>query len=160
MDIFINKEVFSPESFSKKNEEILIGEDVYKLVRKSDHELIVSKNGKNLSVYYCYNSKNSQYLISLGGNVYSVKLGEGSHSELSAASSNVIISPMPGKIFKVLKNIGDKVSKGETVLILEAMKMEHSLKASLDGTIKTLKGSVGDQVSADQLLVELEESKT
>ncbi len=157
MDIFINKEVFTPVDFIKSKDQVILGKTVYKLVKRKDNEIIISKNGKNLNAYYSFNHKTQEYSISLSGRVYKVKLGQGGHGELSTQSSNVIISPMPGKIFKVLKTVGQDVKKGETVLILEAMKMEHSLKAKTDGKIKTLKGRVGDQVSADQLLVEIEE---
>ncbi len=45
-----------------------------------------------------------------------------------------MLAPMPGMIVKYLKNVGDAVSKGETVLILEAMKMENALNAPCDGS--------------------------
>jgi len=159
MDLFINKCLFHPEKFNKKNDEITIGENLYKLIDRSEHRLIFAKNGKNLIAYYSFNALSDEYLISLEGRTYRVKLGRSGHVESSASSSNVIISPMPGKIFKVLKKVGDSVTVGETVLILDAMKMEHSLKANVDGVIKTLKGKIGDQVSADQLLVEIQEKQ-
>lgn len=48
------------------------------------------------------------------------------------------LSPMPGKIFKILKKSGEIVCKGETILIMEAMKMEHAVKAGEDGVIEEL----------------------
>lgn len=66
------------------------------------------------------------------------------------------LSPMPGKITKVFKLKGDKVTKGETLLVLEAMKMEHSITAHADGVVKELLYNEGDLVSAKQKLVELE----
>lgn len=66
-----------------------------------------------------------------------------------------IRAPMPGKIKKVLKAPGDKVTSGETVLVMEAMKMEFELKAPADGEVKTVSCRSEDQVELDQLLAQL-----
>jgi biotin carboxyl carrier protein len=63
---------------------------------------------------------------------------------------------MPGKIFKIIKNSGDVVIKGETVLIVEAMKMEHSIKATRDGIISQIFYSEGDQVQGGVALCEID----
>jgi oxaloacetate decarboxylase alpha subunit/pyruvate carboxylase subunit B len=55
-------------------------------------------------------------------------------------------------IVKYLKQVGDAVSKGETVVILEAMKMENALTAPVDGTIKAIGYSSGDSVAKDAVL--------
>ncbi len=75
----------------------------------------------------------------------------------SAASEGSSKSPMPGKILKVLCNEGEAVKKGDPLIIMEAMKMEHTLKASKDGTIKAVKYSEGDLVEGQVELVELED---
>ena len=59
---------------------------------------------------------------------------------------------MPGMIVRYQKQVGDAVSKGETVVILEAMKMENALTAPADGTIKVINFSSGDSVSKDAVL--------
>ena len=51
------------------------------------------------------------------------------------ATVQAIKSPMPGLVLKILKKAGDKITKGETVMILEAMKMENEIKTNIDGTI-------------------------
>jgi acyl-CoA carboxylase subunit alpha len=63
-----------------------------------------------------------------------------------------LIAPMPGKVVKVLVSAGDAVEAGATLLVLEAMKMEHAVKAPEAGTVTTLAVVAGDQVDADQLL--------
>lgn len=67
------------------------------------------------------------------------------------------VSPMPGKILKVLVNPGDSVKKGDPLIIMEAMKMEHTLKASKDGKVKDVKFGEGDLVEGQVELVELED---
>lgn len=66
-----------------------------------------------------------------------------------------MMSPMPGKIFKVLKAVGDSVHKGETILIMEAMKMEHPVKATSDGIIDNIFYAEGAQVDGGVELVTL-----
>jgi acetyl/propionyl-CoA carboxylase alpha subunit len=66
------------------------------------------------------------------------------------------LSPMPGKILKVLITEGSLVKKGDPLVIMEAMKMEHTLKASKDGVVISIKCSEGDLVEGQVELVELE----
>jgi pyruvate carboxylase subunit B len=62
-------------------------------------------------------------------------------------AGTLMLAPMPGMIVKYLKNVGDAVSKGETVLILEAMKMENALNAPCDGVVKVVQFKSGDTVA-------------
>lgn len=65
-------------------------------------------------------------------------------------------SPMPGKIFKVLKGEGEEVKLGDPVIILEAMKMEHTIKAQQDGVVKKIHFEEGAQVQGGVELCEIE----
>ena len=67
-----------------------------------------------------------------------------------------IEAPMPGKVTAVEVSQGDKVAKGQRLLTLEAMKMEHALTAPFDGTVAELLASPGAQVTEGQLLVKIE----
>jgi acetyl/propionyl-CoA carboxylase alpha subunit len=73
----------------------------------------------------------------------------------SAADGSV--APMPGKILRVLVSAGDSVETGSTLVIMEAMKMEHAIKASHAGKVAEVRVRVGDQVEGGQLLVVLGE---
>ena len=73
-----------------------------------------------------------------------------------AASDGAILSPMPGKIVSVAVASGQTVSKGQTLLTLEAMKMEHALAAPFDGVVAELAATAGGQVSEGVVLVRLE----
>jgi biotin carboxyl carrier protein len=70
--------------------------------------------------------------------------------------SNTITAPMPGKVVKVLVNEGDTVTKGQTVIILSAMKMESEYKSAVDGTIAKINVKEGDTVEGNQILIEIE----
>lgn len=69
-------------------------------------------------------------------------------------SSTPVKAPLPGKILQVKVNIGDKVKKGDVLLIMEAMKMENEVMASKDGVIETIKVNVGDNVLEGDVLME------
>jgi acetyl/propionyl-CoA carboxylase alpha subunit len=66
-------------------------------------------------------------------------------------------APMPGKVIKISVDEGDSVDEGQVLLVLEAMKMEHSLRAPHPGTVREVRVSPGDQVNAGQVLVLLDQ---
>ncbi len=72
-----------------------------------------------------------------------------------AGGANVIRAPMAGRIIKVAAEPGQTVTKNQVLIILEAMKMEHELKAAADGIIETVTAKPGDQVAIRQTLVTL-----
>jgi 3-methylcrotonyl-CoA carboxylase alpha subunit len=72
------------------------------------------------------------------------------------ASSGTILSPMPGRIIAVEVTQGQSVTKGQKLLTLEAMKMEHSLVAPFDGVVAELNAEVGAQMQVDAVLVRIE----
>jgi 3-methylcrotonyl-CoA carboxylase alpha subunit len=74
----------------------------------------------------------------------------------SAASDGALISPMPGRIIAVDARQGDGVKKGQKLVTLEAMKMEHSLTAPFDGIVAELNAAEGAQVTEGTLLVRIE----
>ena len=72
------------------------------------------------------------------------------------ASSGTILAPMPGKIIAVDVRKGDTVTKGQKLLTLEAMKMEHTLTAPFDGVVAELNAVAGAQVQVEALLARIE----
>lgn len=67
-------------------------------------------------------------------------------------------SPMPGVVTRVMVAAGDEVTKGQPLLVLEAMKMEHLVRAPRDGRIRSIAASVGQMVSGGVPLVEMDEA--
>ena len=74
------------------------------------------------------------------------------------SSEGSLTAPMPGVVTLLSADIGAKVKAGEPLLVMEAMKMEHAIKAPFDGTIIGYKFAPGDQVKDGDLLVEFEEA--
>ena len=76
-------------------------------------------------------------------------------SGASSITPGEVTSPMPGKIMKLHVSLGDIVSKGDVVVLMEAMKMEYSLEADISGKIEEVSISTGDQVSLGQVLIKI-----
>ena len=70
-----------------------------------------------------------------------------------------ILAPMPGKVTKVFISELQTVNKGDSLLVMEAMKMEYTLKADISGTVEKIFSKVSDQVTLGYLLVQLKEHK-
>ncbi|MBK5414457.1 acetyl/propionyl/methylcrotonyl-CoA carboxylase subunit alpha [Pseudomonas sp. TH31] len=77
-------------------------------------------------------------------------------SSQASVSTGTLKAPMDGAIVDVLVSEGSTVSKGQLLVVLEAMKMEHPLKSGIDGVLKRLQVRVGDQVKNRQILLEVE----
>jgi len=84
------------------------------------------------------------------------KMKDASQSHLAGGGAGVIESPMPGKVLKFLVAEGDAVTEGQGVVVVEAMKMENELKASIDGVVTSLKVGEGDTVDAGAILATIE----
>jgi biotin carboxyl carrier protein len=69
-----------------------------------------------------------------------------------------LTAPMPGTIINYEKQVGDKVREGDTVVILEAMKMENALPAPASGVIKTINFKSGDSVARGDILCIIEKN--
>lgn len=129
-----------------------------RLLAALDGSLTLLVNDKPLRAHLARDGQRT--LVSIEGRVY-----EFSHAPEKKAKFNTrdagrldpeIRSPMPGKILQVLVQAGAQVEAGQTLVLLEAMKMENALKAEGVGHVKKVHISPGDLVELGQLLVELE----
>ncbi len=105
-----------------------------------------------------------RYTIQIGSNVYQIEID----TELDAlirsmgyklsseSAANEVKAPMPGILLEIKVAAGDSVKKGDTLLILEAMKMENAILSPKDGVIKSVFSTAGDTVDKNKLLIELE----
>ena len=77
----------------------------------------------------------------------------------AAEGAGSLHAPMPGLVTSVAVGPGDRVTKGQTLLTLEAMKMEQPIKSPLDGVVVDLPVVAGQQVGADALLIRVEKDE-
>ena len=80
---------------------------------------------------------------------------EAAPATTSTTGGTTITSPMPGSILDVKVNVGDKVKFGQTLAILEAMKMENDIPATVDGEVAEIRVKKGDVVETDSVLIVL-----
>jgi acetyl/propionyl-CoA carboxylase alpha subunit len=96
--------------------------------------------------------------VHVDGKTFAIEgVGQSRKSRKTSEGSdqNKVSAPMPGKVTKVLIQEGQKVEKGQAVVVMEAMKMEYTLKAEIAGPIAKVAAKVGSQVSLGDLLVEI-----
>ena len=156
------------------------GREVEVLVLKAGSDGVEVKWGSDTQRYSVYSKENNRITLGYKGEVLSAYFYQVDQkgtlqvfihdfevkvralpkvsvkSGVAAFGEGALQSPMPGKIFKIIQTKGKTVSKGQPVLILEAMKMEHTIKANKDGVIKELFFKEGDQVQGGVLLCEIE----
>lgn len=83
--------------------------------------------------------------------------GGGEHQQ--SQDPLVARAPMPGIIEKILIGVGDKVTKGQSLIVMSAMKMEYTIRAAVDGSVAEIRNNVGDFVSKESILVKLAEQQ-
>ncbi|MEP3247606.1 MAG: acetyl-CoA carboxylase biotin carboxylase subunit [Sneathiella sp.] len=118
------------------------------------------------SVSYAINGhrQKARYVFSSGSLYLSVGAYQFESAEITLAPAGAdagagdgrILAPMNGRVINIMVETGASVSRGQTVAILEAMKMEHEITAKIDGTVKQLGVKADDQVATRALLVEIE----
>ncbi len=88
---------------------------------------------------------------------YSFKfLNTKDNNSTESNGKNIIKAPMSAKVLKINKNVGDMVSKDELIVVLEAMKMEININATVSGKIKEIYVSVGDRVSSNDKILSID----
>jgi 3-methylcrotonyl-CoA carboxylase alpha subunit len=110
-------------------------------------------HGRNLHIFCNDGSERYDYVFEVPAP--SIAGSESASSDAGAINKKVV-TPMPGKIIKVLVKVGDEVTSDQPLLIMEAMKMEHVLRASRDGKVGEVWCAEGDFVGDNQVLIELD----
>jgi len=116
--------------------------------------LKVEFNGKTESGYFFVSPSSIDLHLSFGTFRLENPLRRSIRS-VSAHPEGGLSAPMPGKVIKVMTRPGAAVKKGEILLVLEAMKMEHKILSPMDGTVLKILYKEGDRVSQGEDLVEL-----
>lgn len=110
-----------------------------------------SKEG---TVFFAHSAKvGDTWWIHIGGHTFCIDHVEPGAAEDDEGSG--LSAPMPGKVLQVLVEVGQIVEPGQPLMILEAMKMEHRIIASQEGTVSAINFSEGDQVQQGSALLEL-----
>jgi len=108
------------------------------------------------------NNADKSLQIKVNGRMYEVAIEDEYTGLLKALGMNgasgkktlELKAPMPGLVLSVNVTVGQEVKKGDSLLVLEAMKMENMLKSVTDGVVKKVHVAIGDKVEKSQVLVE------
>jgi biotin carboxyl carrier protein len=132
---------------------------------------ITTLSGNKVNVLYNNQSHNIEIVelnqaektatVKVNGNIYSLTikdqfdqlLAQLGMDNLAANKVLQVKAPMPGLVLNVLVSEGDEVKKGDSLLVLEAMKMENMIKSPSDGTVKKIEIKQGDKVEKNQVLI-------
>jgi len=124
--------------------------------RESDGRLTVDLDGKRFAAAVVHTGRDLTILLD-GRNWRLAEIDPLVVDAAEEAAGAAVTAPMPGKVIQVLAKVGDSVRKGAGLLVLEAMKMEHTLTAPADGVIATFNCAAGDQVTEGTILVAFQE---
>jgi biotin carboxyl carrier protein len=115
-------------------------------------------DGKRVTAYV--SSDNARRWVTVNGQTFVLTKSSGAprggHGHHHAAGE--LTAPMPGQIRTLNIREGEAVTKGQTLLVLEAMKMEIRVQAPMDGVVKRLSVKQGQTVEREQVLIEIEEN--
>lgn len=126
----------------------------YQLVNRDGFEMVIDHGGRFKASVSSPSRDGESMIIADGKEAYGALAGK--KMKKAGAQGGSLTSPMPGKIFKIVKEVGNEVKKGEPILILEAMKMEHSIRSDKDGKVKKINFKVGELVQGGVTLAEVE----
>lgn len=81
--------------------------------------------------------------------------GEGQIKKTESTGKHKVTAPLPGTILKINVSVGDTVTEGQNLMVMEAMKMENQVQTQKAGEITAIKVNVGDSVLQDDVLIEI-----
>lgn len=143
-----------------RNDELLINGEVRTVdFRHNKSHGIFSLIIDNQSYEAIVENRDGKLMVMIYGALYEVTVEDERARRLAAAggglksAGNAVTAPMPGLIVDVLVEEGQHVEAGQTVVILESMKMQNELKSALAGTIDKVNVATGDNVEQNKVLV-------
>ena len=137
-----------------------------KVVEEEGGSLLVTVNGKTYQVELPGRTPAPKPVIRPAGGVAAAPVAAPAPKAAPApaaapapkaapAGANAVTAPLPGTITQILVKVGQQIKAGDTVVMMEAMKMENSITAEYDGTVKAILVQQGAQVQSGEALVEM-----
>ena len=127
-----------------------------RVVRKDEEEIVVSINGQEYKAYLQQTKRRT--MAKPTEKIFRPQVGQAEGTKITAVPTEAkgpgaVKSPMPGILVKFTVKPGDKVKTGQTILILEAMKMQNNIQSNVDGTVEKISVNEGDSVLEGQELM-------
>jgi biotin carboxyl carrier protein len=120
-------------------------------------------NGESYNIELIEGETSKKYIVNTFAKTFNINIIDAEAKYISNRNqgadlegANQIASPMPGKVVKIPVKVGDQVTTGQTLIVVEAMKMQSEFKATGDKTITEILVKEGDIVNAHQVMLKLE----
>ena len=158
MRITFDKQTFEVNPAGDDYVAILAGKTVSVKVLRTDMQsgrmdLLIDGERVNAHV----SSELAQRWVTLNGQTLMLTKTSGAKRGVRHEHAGGLIAPMPGQVRSVVVGVGDVVKKGQTLLTIEAMKMEIRIQALKDGKVTALHVQQGQTVEREQILIEMED---
>lgn len=130
-----------------------VAEGIYSILYKGrsyNIEMIAGSTTRHYTVNSWYNTYNVEVIDAQTR--YRLNREKGTHTD----EARIIVSPMPGKVVKLLVSEGEEVEVGQTLIIISAMKMESEFKAKVNGVVKRIAVVEGETVDSNKELITIE----
>lgn len=138
---------------------VLVGERGYTVAARPGpaHQLALDVDGQRLRAFVAQSVNKSFVHLAATGSVWTLERAATRRARpgVQAAASGALVAVMPGRVLDVLVAEGDRVRKGDTLVLLEAMKMELRIPAPADGVVARIHCAAGEVVEKGQQLVEV-----
>lgn len=125
------------------------------VIRAEDGRMDLLIDGQRVSVHV--SSEMAKRWVTIDGHTMMLTKTSGAKQGIRHDHAGGLIAPMPGQVRSVSVSVGDVVKKGQTLLTMEAMKMEIRIQALKDGRVTALHAAQGQTVEREQILIEVEE---
>ena len=124
-------------------------------------------NGHSYNVELIKGENSKKYIVNTFAKTFNVEVIDAESKYISnrnkgleVEGSDQVVSPMPGKIVKIPVKVGDLVVTGQTLIVVEAMKMQSEFKATGDKIVQAILVKEGDTVDSHQLMIKLENTNS
>jgi 3-methylcrotonyl-CoA carboxylase alpha subunit len=125
-------------------------------VRETTAGTYVLRQGDGVETFHCVRNGDEIHLFWRGAAYALREAGEERPRAAHRAGDSALEAPMPGRVIAIKAAPGQRVARGEELLVVESMKMENAIRAPREGRVKAVAAKVGDMVNAGVVLVELE----
>jgi acetyl/propionyl-CoA carboxylase alpha subunit len=124
-------------------------------VREAGPGTYVLRQGAAVETFHCVRAGEEVHLF-WRGTAYRLREAGDQARAAHRASDSALTAPMPGRVIAVKAAPGQRVARGEELLVVESMKMENAIRAPREGTVRKVAAKVGEMVGPGVVLVELE----
>ena len=130
---------------------------IAEIIHAGNGKLDLLIDGDRVTAYV--SSDNARRWVTINGRTVLLTRQSGTRKSVSGHhhAAGELTAPMPGQVRTVNVSEGDTVTKGQTIMVLEAMKMEIKIQAPMDGVVKLLTAKVGQTVEREQILLKMED---